>query len=186
MTLPHFFGYGSLVNRATHDYPVREIAQVHGWRRVWRHSAQRDVAFLTVEPAPGSVISGLIAEVPGADWAALDRREHAYDRLPLTDDHRTGAAALDLHLYHAKPAHTGPPSLRHPVLLSYLDTVVEGYHDVFGAAGVTAFFETTAGWDAPILNDRADPVYPRATPVSPQLRGVVDAALEALSAQMKQ
>ena len=30
-----------------------------------------------------------------------------------------------------------------------------------GAAGVADFFATTDGWEAPILNDRAAPQYPR-------------------------
>lgn len=185
MNRPHFFGYGSLVNRATHDYPVLEPSHVSGWRRIWRHSSRREVAFLTVEEAPGVTIAGLVAEVPGADWGALDAREHAYDRLPLDEGHHDRARALDLHLYRAKPSHTGPPSLRHPVLLSYLDTVVEGYLDVFGMSGVAAFFETTAGWDCPILDDRAAPIYPRATAASPAVRAMVDEALAALAAQVQ-
>ncbi|WP_425091854.1 gamma-glutamylcyclotransferase family protein [Tropicimonas sp. S265A] len=186
MSVPHFFGYGSLVNRATHTYPVRTAAEVRGWRRVWKHSTRRKVAFLTVEPAAGVTISGLVAEVPGADWAALDAREHAYDRITLTQAHLAEADALNLHLYQAKTRHVGPPSLRHPVLLSYLDTVVEGYLHAFGHAGVDAFFETTAGWDAPILNDRAMPVYPRATRPAQDVCALVDDALRALSAQVHQ
>lgn len=185
MTTPHFFGYGSLVNQDTHAYPVRGQARVRGWRRVWRHSAQRSVAFLTVEEAEGVTISGLIAEVPQADWAALDARERAYDRLSLSEHHATDAVALNLHLYRAKPAHVGPPSLRHPVLLSYLDTVVEGYLQVFGEPGVSDFFATTAGWDAPIRNDRDDPVYTRATQPDAKVRAMVDSALRDLSAQVQ-
>ncbi|MDJ0857661.1 MAG: gamma-glutamylcyclotransferase family protein [Dinoroseobacter sp.] len=185
MNTPHFFGYGSLVNRGTHAYPVRRTAHVQGWRRVWRHSAKRSVAFLTVEEAQGVTIAGLIAEVPQADWAALDAREHAYDRLPLASHHTHEAEALDLHLYRAKPAHVGPPSLRHPVLLSYLDTVVEGYLSVFGARGVAEFFATTAGWDAPIRDDREAPVYARATQPDGEVRSMVDGALRALSAQVQ-
>jgi len=185
MNTPHFFGYGSLVNRATHSYPVHAPVEVTGWRRVWRHSAKREVAFLTVEEAPGVTISGLAAQVPGADWQALDTREHAYDRLRLGIHHARDAQRLDLHLYRAKPAHVGAPGLRHPVLLSYLDTVIEGYRDVFGPQGVADFFSTTAGWDAPILNDRATPVYPRATNPGPDVRALVDDALETLSAQVE-
>lgn len=186
MSAPHFFGYGSLVHRSTHVYPVRAPAKLQGWRRAWRHSTHREIAFLTVMRAPGSVISGLIAEVPGGDWAALDAREHAYDRVRLAASETKGAEALDLHLYEASAHHTAPPSLRHPVLMSYLDTVIGGYLAEFGVAGAEAFFDSTDGWDAPILNDRAAPIYPRAQPLAPQERALVDSALRTLSAQVQQ
>ena len=54
---PSFFGYGSLVNRATHDYPGAQPAQLHGWRRVWVRTDLRDVVFLSVRPDPGTTIA---------------------------------------------------------------------------------------------------------------------------------
>ena len=77
-----FFGYGSLVNRDTHHFQGAQPAQLAGWRRVWRHTDLRPVAFLTVVPDPNGVIDGLIAPVPEGDWAALDIREGAYVRTP--------------------------------------------------------------------------------------------------------
>ena len=79
---PYFFGYGSLVNRATHDYPDARPARLRGWRRCWVKTSARDAVFLSVEPDPATTIDGLIAAVPNADWAALDLREAAYDRIP--------------------------------------------------------------------------------------------------------
>ena len=67
MPRPHFFGYGSLVNRATHDYRNTARATVCGWRRIWRHTSLREVAYLTVARSPGHEIDGLIAEVPDGD-----------------------------------------------------------------------------------------------------------------------
>lgn len=84
MPSPYFFGYGSLVNRATHDFCNAQPAQLTGWRRVWRHTDLRPVAFLTVERDDQSTIDGLIAHVPRDDWAGLDQREWAYDRIPAT------------------------------------------------------------------------------------------------------
>ena len=158
---PHFFGYGSLVNRATHDYPVAQPARLSGWRRVWRHTATRTVAFLTVVQDDRTEIDGVIASVSGADWAELDERERHYDRVALSGDEIREATTLDLQIYQAKPAKSAPPSVRHPILLSYLDVVVQGYLDVFGTTGVEAFFETTDGWDGPVLNDRPAPRYGR-------------------------
>jgi hypothetical protein len=183
---PHFFGYGSLVNRATHNYPVAQPARLTGWRRVWRHTATRTVAFLTVVPDANSKIDGLIAGVPRADWAELDKRERHYDRVALTEEQIFQASSYDLQIYRAKPTQSAPPSVRHPILLSYLDVVVQGYLDVFGTSGVEAFFETTEGWDGPVLNDRPAPRYGRHRATTPRERKLTDAHLLSLSAQVQE
>ena len=162
MSNPYFFGYGSLVNVATHDYRDPQPARLKGWRRAWVHTDLREVAFLSAVPSEGSEIDGLIAAVPGADWEALDAREYAYDRLPSNGAvSHSIAAAPEISVYAVPQSAQAPGSDRHPVLLSYLDVVVQGYEQVFGEAGVAAFFATTDGWEAPILNDRATPIYPR-------------------------
>ena len=183
---PHFFGYGSLVNRATHTYPVAQPARLTGWRRIWRHTATRTVAFLTAAPSSGTAIDGVIAGVPGADWAELDERERHYDRVALSKSEIAEASSFDLQVYQAKPAQSAPPSVRHPILLSYLDVVVQGYLDVFGTSGVEAFFETTDGWDGPVLNDRAAPRYARHQVTTPQERDLTDALLRSLSTQVQE
>ena len=40
-----------------------------------------------------------------------------------------------------------------------------------------AFFDTTDGWDTPVLDDRAAPLYPRAQTLTRQERGLTDALL---------
>ena len=127
MTGPFFFGYGSLVNRATHDYADAHPARIEGWRRAWRHVEGRKVAFLTAVPAPGSFIDGLIAHVPDGDWAALDMREHAYARVLATDVEHGITGAPEIHIYHAPADMHRPASEMRPVLLSYVDVVVQGY-----------------------------------------------------------
>ena len=174
MTGPFFFGYGSLVNRATHDYADAHPARIEGWRRAWRHVEGRKVAFLTAVPAPGSFIDGLIAHVPGGDWAALDMREHAYARVLATDVEHGITGAPEIHIYHAPADMHRPASEMRPVLLSYVDVVVQGYLREFGEDGVARFFETTDGWDAPMRNDRADPVYPRHQVLTPAETALVD------------
>ena len=180
MTRPFFFGYGSLVNRATHDYSDAHPARIPGWRRAWRHVEGRKVAFLTAEPAPGSFIDGLIAHVPGGDWAALDMREHAYARVLATDVEHDIAGATEIHIYHAPDDMHAPATEMRPVLLSYVDVVVQGYLREFGENGVTRFFETTGGWDAPMRNDRADPMYSRHQRLTAEETALVDDWLERL------
>ena len=175
----HFFGYGSLVNRATHDYPTPQPARLQGWRRVWVHTPARDLAFLSVRPDPDCEIAGLVAEVPGQDWRALDAREFAYARHVVTAKPLEGAA-LPAQVYAVPDSAAYPPAIAHPILLSYLDAVVQGFVREFGAAGAAEFFATTDGWQAPILDDRAAPRYPRAQRLSASETRVVDAALARL------
>ena len=180
MSVDVFFGYGSLVNRATHRYDAPRPGTVGGWRRVWRHTDLRPVAYLTVVPDDRSDIDGLIAEVPGGDWQALDQRERAYDRVMT----QTRCAA-EVAIYSIPDGKHGTPSDTHPVLLSYIDVVVQGFYDVYGEAGVARFFETTGGWDIPVLNDRVAPVYPRHQRLTGWERDMVDAYLAASPARVK-
>ena len=175
MNDPFFFGYGSLVNRKTHGFCQSHPAKIKGWRRAWRRSPLRNLCFLTAVPDPEAVIEGLIAAVPNGDWAALDIRERAYLRHQVTDqiehdinhDPEVAIYAIEASKHHF-------PTAENPILLSYLDVVVQGYLAEFGEAGVARFFQTTDGWHAPILNDRADPVYPRAQNLSKGETALVD------------
>ncbi|MEM7643748.1 MAG: gamma-glutamylcyclotransferase family protein [Pseudomonadota bacterium] len=165
---PRFFGYGSLVNRRTHEYPGAETFTIKGWRRAWRHTALRPVAFLTAVRDDAATIDGLIASVPDADWTALDHREAAYLRASLPE----GPS-----IYHIPDGLHGPATETHPILRSYLDTVVQGYLREFGTDGVARLFATTSGWDAPIRDDRAAPVYARAQPLTSEETALVDSYL---------
>jgi len=182
---PYFFGYGSLVNRATHDFPNPQPAHLTGWRRVWRHTDLRPVAFLSIVPDPDTTIDGLIAHVPNDDWAALDQREWAYDRIPATKSVQHPLADdIEIAVYAVPEARHAAPSARYPVLLSYVDVVVQGYLHEFGSEGAAHFFATTDGWDAPILNDRAAPRYPRHQNLTTAETTFVDTHLAAHSAHI--
>ena len=180
---PYFFGYGSLVNRLTHAYGDTRAASVSGWRRQWRHTSLRKLAYLSVVKVDGGEIDGLIAAVPDGDWRALDLREGAYDRLTLPGsvvrhDH---PKAINVQIYCTRVGIDAAPTVRHPVLQSYLDTVVLGYLDVFGTEGVARFFQSTDGWEVRVLDDRRQPIYPRAIAPSPGQRVLVDGFLDDLS-----
>lgn len=176
---PFFFGYGSLVNRATHGYAHAAPARVRGWRRHWCGTSLRKVAYLSATEAPGVEIEGLIAAVPRGDWRALDRREAAYARHPLAMVEHDLPGPLSIMIYKVEPHHVSTAAA-HPILLSYLDVVVQGYLREFGEPGVARFFETTGGWDVGVLDDRHAPQYPRAQVTSDRERGMVDAALRDL------
>ncbi len=176
-----FFGYGSLVNRTTHGYDEAYRARVTGWGRIWMQTDLREAAYLTATPAPGVEIEGLVAGVPGGDWAALDEREQGYLRHAIDGGglvHEAGRP-IAAQIY-AVPHHRAVPGQARPILLSYLDVVVQGYLREFGEQGARGFFATTGGWDTPVLDDRAAPRYPRHRDLSRAERAFVDAELAAL------
>lgn len=183
MTDAFFFGYGSLVNCDTHGFAPVYKARAQGWRRAWRATDLRKLAFLTAIPCAQTVIEGLMAPVPGDDWEALDAREYAYDRHDAAQqiDHeapdqvRGGRIAI----YAIAPNRMTAPTREHPILLSYLDVVIQGYLRHFGPDGVARFVQTTDGWEAPVLNDRAAPRYPRGQILTEAERALVDAILTA-------
>lgn len=181
----YFFGYGSLVNRATHAHAPAFPATITGWRRIWRHLPERDLATLSVVKDPATQIDGLIAGVKAADWPALDAREFCYERCDVTPA-VTHQAQVNGTIQMYEVTAQEQQDTQHAILLSYLDVVVQGYLQVYGEDGVAAFFATTSGWDAPILNDRVAPRYPRHQVLSDAEQSLVDAHLHDLAAQVKQ
>ncbi len=179
MTRPFFFGYGSLVNRNTHSYGEIGHARLIGWRRVWRQSTYDPIPILTAEPCEGWQIDGLIAHVPNGDWAALDEREHAYDRVPVTHavQHKTDTP-IDIATYTVPQDKYPLPETHGPILQSYLDTVVIGYLQEFGEQGAMDFFSSTVGWNCPIRKDRADPQYPRTQTPAKEQAEFIDAQVD--------
>lgn len=171
MNDPTFFGYGSLVNLNTHDYrqPVR--TQITGWRRIWRSTTHRDFAILSVTPDAKTTIQGIVAQVPNADWAALDEREFAYQRQFLPDQTA---------IYEVKDRVIFPDSGPFPILRSYLDVVIQGYLREFGPTGAAQFFHTTDNW-GPIEDDRDAPKYPRHQNLSDHETSFIDAQLALLN-----
>lgn len=186
MTDPYFFGYGSLVNRATHSYLGAAPALLQGWRRAWMKTPMRKIVLLSAVPAMGHSIQGLIAAVPNGDWDALDLRETGYNRVSSSD-----AVAHDLPAkpqidVYAVQSEIMADSAEHIILLSYLDVVVQGYLREFGPDGVQHFFDTTDGWDTAVLDDRAAPIYPRHQVLTHAERALVDHHLARLSTPIQQ
>ncbi|MBA5779362.1 gamma-glutamylcyclotransferase [Stappia sp. F7233] len=189
-----YFGYGSLVNRATLASDVVALpGRLEGWRREWRvvgrpaeaDGAGRGACALTVRPEPGCAIRGVLLSEATAGLAALDKREARYDRIDgishqFRPDDGTAGVPEAVFLYRAKAEHYRWGDEDHPILQSYLDCVLAGFHEIWGEAGVDHFLETTDGWHAPILADRHAPIYARAVTLEPDLTGLFDERLAAL------
>ncbi len=166
---------------STHDYGGVRF-QVQDWQRVWVGTTVREHAFLSAMPKQGSAIQGMKAKVPNANWSALDKREFAYDRTPIT---HLNSSEMDVALYRVKPDLIKKEDTS-SILLSYLDVVIQGYHQNFGIEGVKGFFKSTIGWDRPILDDRSCPIYPRHQTLSKIEQGLVDDWIISSSAMVKQ
>jgi len=176
-----FFGYGSLVNLATHDYLNPRKATVQGWRRQWVYASMRDVSFLSVVKDPHSTIQGLVADVAHIGWDALDIREVGYNRHSLGQGALPESPFKGVQIYQADPEYVDPTAYEKPILLSYIDCVIQGFLEHFGKDGVAAFFDSTTGWERPIKDDRAAPIYPRAQILSRAETRLVDQHLERLN-----
>ncbi|WP_299921726.1 gamma-glutamylcyclotransferase family protein [uncultured Pelagimonas sp.] len=177
MTHAYFFGYGSLVDQRTHAYAPTQPAKASGWARAWCATPDRNLCFLTAIRDANCAILGLVAPVPSQDWSVLDERERAYERHEASADIDHSAPGSSIAIYSVSDHRRSIPTAKNPILLSYLDVVIHGYLQEFGADGAAHFFSTTQGWEAPILNDRSDPIYPRSQTLGDATRQTVDSAL---------
>ena len=177
------FGYGSLVNRQTLPDDAHSVrVRVRGWRRAWRLTSRRSDrprCTLTVVPDPDSEILGTVIAQPEHHEDALQQREMLYERQDLDAscvewiDGRPGTWP-DPFIHVGAAAHSGSGDADHPILLSYIETVMAGFLNTFGDNGPRHFVATTSDWHVPVLNDRHQPFYPRAKKLADCEQSLVD------------
>ena len=190
----HYFGYGSLVNRATRPEDERCVnAVLSGWRRVWNHrieggsSRRAGCTSLSIEPHDEGDIAGVIVALPLHHLPQLDAREAGYDRLALPAgafriaEGSTIAPDGEVFVYRSRETNRRAPQAGHPVLQTYVDCVMAGYQERFGEPGLAAFLSSTRGWDGCRRDDRAAPDYPRAVHLPAERLAHFDAILRGLS-----
>lgn len=165
-----YFGYGSLVNPATHRTNVLhyERAQLRGFTRTWQERPdESDEPIALLSSAPSSredLLDGLLVFDFAENLPLLDEREYGYDRLNVASEDLTlhGDKVLPempLYVYSGRaPYNADEP---HYILQSYLDAVLQGYLHQYGEEGVHNFMKRTARFDTALFTDRAVPRYPR-------------------------
>lgn len=180
----HYFGYGSLVNAATRQPQEKaQPAALAGWRRTWTHFYHAPWGpgrSLSIEQAPGVVIEGVLVALTDGALERLDERERGYDRLELDGallDMRGADPVDSFYVYRTASAWPDGGLTAHPITRSYMDCVMQGYRLTFGPTGLDRLLETTAAWDGAVLDDRADPRYPRAVTLEPDEAALYDQAL---------
>ena len=65
-----------------------------------------------------------------------------------------------------------------PLLQSYLDAVLQGFHNEYGMRGVSHFLETTFGFEREIILDRQEPRYSRPVQLTKHEIGLFDEGLK--------
>ena len=182
-----YFGYGSLVNLATLRTPYLSAhrARLSGWRRRWLsrpkvangYAPIDGLAFLSVEPDPDTTIDGMVIIDHRGSLPSLDEREALYERKLLQRidleflDGNSIEPDTETYLYVAQhPA----AELNARILRSYLDAVMQGYHDHFGEAGVQDFINTTHNPGCSVYEDRHEPLYPRSVVLEDSQRELFD------------
>lgn len=181
-----YFGYGSLVNRATHrtnTYGAMR-ATVRGWRRHWQgrpHGEEGPISLLSIksEQDERHDLPGLLVFDHQENLPALDLRESGYVRRSI--DPSRIETEMDFNfegsvfIYEARPpAAVGE---RHAILQSYLDAVLQGYLKEYGPNHVERFLADTHAFDTPIIRDRDTPRYPRNVKLRDDERKLFDEVL---------
>lgn len=182
-----YFGYGSLVNRATlrTEYVAAVPARLSGWRRCWRPrksgDPRRHLSMLSAWRRDGCAIDGLLVFDRLDHLPAVDEREAAYDRIAVDIDRiEVGAevpegCAVFVYEAHTNGATDDPGA---PIAQSYLDAVMQGFMHEFGDTGVEAFLDSTDGFERPVHVDRHAPVYSRSVALPDHQRDLFDALLQ--------
>ena len=182
-----YFGYGSLVCRATHRTEIVAAvpARLKGWRRLWRPRPDMPgfpAALLSVRPQHGAACDGLLVFDRAENLASVDAREACYRRVALSSGDLVvnGPAAFDcpLYLYVAEedvPPHPEPPA----ILRSYLEAVLLGFLREHGEGGVSRFIAETEGFGTGLHDDSHAPIYPRAVALEAAERDLVEDLLRA-------
>ncbi|MEP3280018.1 MAG: gamma-glutamylcyclotransferase family protein [Stappiaceae bacterium] len=189
-----YFGYGSLVNGQTRPATSSASAGIlRGWKRQWRIAGQTPrgkICTLTAVPDATSSIRGVLVEEELKELADLDKREWRYNRHDFqTSDFSPDGADFNAarhqsaYIYSAKEDQYRWGDEDHPILQSYVDCVLKGFHDLWGELGVRHFVEETEGWHVPMLSDRHNPVYPRAAKLTAQESDFFDTALREIGAR---
>lgn len=199
-SLVGYFGYGSLVNRATLLSQAVAVfpARLKGWGRTWRPRPDMGPtpgvmlpegltpSLLTAHRSEGASIDGVLVIDLAENLPGVDAREFRYHRrdIALEDlvfgENPAAAPGLDpsirLHVYEARTEHpdTLGPS---PILRSYLDAVMQGFYREFGEDGLHRFVAETGAFHMPIHEDRDRPLYPRAVTLSAAEAELFDLAL---------
>lgn len=169
------FGYGSLICAHSRALTSPECAHrgvtpvlAQGIERVWCKRTLRNMTAMGIQFNCEAETVGVLVPVSEHDIEAFDRREQGYGRhqLDLADvttvpflsenvyadqHHHVFLDAKETNSNHVKiwvyvPKDSQPPTEEHPIVQSYVDTILRGCLSVGGEEFARSFIETTKGW----------------------------------------
>lgn len=186
MITQFIFGYGSLIcshSRAVtspeHAHKVATPVMAQGIERVWSKRTNRNMTAMGISFSEEASTVGVLLPVSEEEIQKFDIREQGYDRheLDLSDvnrvpflndehykeeDHdvfleaKKANAAESIKLWVYVQRQDRPPTEEHPIVQSYVDTILRGCLNVGGEKFARAFIETTKGWNPNALSDLDD------------------------------
>ena len=146
---------------------VATIKQSFGYKREWNFRSTTGFTALGVILAAdgdeATDITGVLYRVPRGEMPNFDRREVGYKRVEVTieylefdSDHKSKfslGSNDQIWLYVPLPSQTMYADENHPLLQSYVDTVLQGCLEWGGEQMAEEFILTTGGWSCYYLND---------------------------------
>ena len=140
----YIFGFGSLVNDATHDYEIIAPASVSGFARQWVSAIDGQYSFLSASPQSDVSIKGLVLGVAEEKMAALAEREARYELVELNNANIQCNQKLNrpVYLYQAESDAIDQFDKK-PILQSYLDCVFAGFETHLGTASIAEFIKSS-------------------------------------------
>ena len=178
-----YFGFGSLVSRASIAVPVVTIepARIFGHRRAWCQPFSRNgLEFAALGLETGSAtdcVDGVCLTVEDEFTAYFDERESGYRQVEVDAMHADGRI-LPAVTFEAREH----ASMRAYIPVSYLATVVVGFWDFYGREnGLERFIDNTFGWERPVAFDLSRPVYSRRPHNLAEVAEKIRPALETVS-----
>ncbi|MBD3280673.1 hypothetical protein GF389_04070 [Candidatus Dojkabacteria bacterium] len=173
------FGYATLINKESllkttsiSDYiPIK----IEGIETDWNISSDKFMITgigLSVNDKARAL--GVLIELTEDNFINLDERElqHGHERVELSYHSivKYEGQSLDLtnsKIYTYKPRYPKRPNVDHPIVQSYLDTVLDGCLSISDNFA-KEYLEKTIGWNDQWINDRAKPMYPSyISPINP-------------------
>jgi gamma-glutamylcyclotransferase (GGCT)/AIG2-like uncharacterized protein YtfP len=165
----YIFGYGSLIDadcrQRTFPGEKAYAARLHGYQRYWSGlKGSHDRSAVVISPEAKASVNGVLIPFDETFLAQLDQREAGYDRVLLQAEQvellsELPKPAAKIYVYVAQEY--WHPQSDSPILQSYLDVCLRGCLAI-SEQYAREFLLSTNYWVSHWLDDRQQPLYPRA------------------------
>lgn len=170
MNLNLIFAYGSLINAESRakdgmsgeGNPVKVVGIRRGWNQAISNPR---VTALGVSENADSWCNGILVPLTKSELSGFDKREGAggYKRIRLEEGRiislQKEFSGEKIWVYIGEDS--DPAASDAPIIQSYIDVIMSGCLS-FGENFTKKFVISTHNWDMPWIDDRLDPIYPRA------------------------